>query len=212
MKYWGGAKTRRGRGLDCGWREDGQGAGSGGGPMPEGGGGTGEVESPGAGPGEVESPGAGPGEGAARGAGPGAARGRAWRAAASPRTEWAAGMRGTSCVGGGGESPGSAGLSEGPRGRWLRLAPVCAYFLCVSLAAVLLAVYYGLIWVPTRPPAAPAGPPPSAPAPCALSPGAPPAPPPANACSPGVPGGPRPQPEPPRSRRRRHRDPAAAAA
>nr|XP_019833846.1 PREDICTED: putative transmembrane protein INAFM1 [Bos indicus] len=71
-------------------------------------------------------------------------------------------MRGTSCVGGGGKSPGGAGLSEGPRGRWLRLAPVCAYFLCVSLAAVLLAVYYGLIWVPTRPPAAPGGPPPSA--------------------------------------------------
>ncbi|XP_049643271.1 putative transmembrane protein INAFM1 [Suncus etruscus] len=85
-------------------------------------------------------------------------------------------MRGTSCVGGGGESPGSAGLSEGPRGRWLRLAPVCAYFLCVSLAAVLLAVYYGLIWVPTRPPAGPAGPAPSAPsAPCAARPGPPPA-------------------------------------
>lgn len=99
-------------------------------------------------------------------------------------------MRGTSCVGGGGESPGSAGLSEGPRGRWLRLAPVCAYFLCVSLAAVLLAVYYGLIWVPTRPPAGPAGPQPSAPAPpCAR--GAPPAPPPAAPCLLGAPGGPR---------------------
>uniref|UniRef100_A0A8C5KBT1 InaF motif containing 1 n=1 Tax=Jaculus jaculus TaxID=51337 RepID=A0A8C5KBT1_JACJA len=73
-------------------------------------------------------------------------------------------MRGTSCVGGGGESPGGAGLSEGPRGRWLRLAPVCAYFLCVSLAAVLLAVYYGLIWVPTRPPAGSAGLQPSPPA------------------------------------------------
>nr|XP_020036799.1 putative transmembrane protein INAFM1 [Castor canadensis] len=86
-------------------------------------------------------------------------------------------MRGTSCVGGGGESPGGAGLSEGPRGRWLRLAPVCAYFLCVSLAAVLLAVYYGLIWVPTRPPAGPAGPPSSAPPPpCAALPGRPPAP------------------------------------
>ncbi|KAM9225686.1 LOW QUALITY PROTEIN: putative transmembrane protein INAFM1 [Dugong dugon] len=126
-------------------------------------------------------------------------------------------MRGTSCVGGGGESPGGAGLSEGPRGRWLRLAPVCAYFLCVSLAAVLLAVYYGLIWVPTRPPAAPAGPPPSAPARCAARPGAPPAPAPAAAasCALGAPGGPRPQLELPRSRRRRrrrrrrHSDPAA---
>lgn len=119
-------------------------------------------------------------------------------------------MRGTSCVGGGGESPGSAGLSEGPRGRWLRLAPVCAYFLCVSLAAVLLAVYYGLIWVPTRPPAGPAGPAPSAPsAPCAARPG----PPPADADIPGscdlgapAPGGlAPPQPELPRSRRRRRR-------
>ncbi|XP_045387280.1 putative transmembrane protein INAFM1 [Lemur catta] len=123
--------------------------------------------------------------------------------------EWAAGMRGTSCVGGGGESPGSAGLSEGPRGRWLRLAPVCAYFLCVSLAAVLLAVYYGLIWVPTRPPAGPAGPLPSAPSPpCAARPGAPPAPAPAAAsisCLLGAPGGPRPQLQLPPSRRRRRR-------
>ncbi|XP_035969956.1 putative transmembrane protein INAFM1 [Halichoerus grypus] len=123
-------------------------------------------------------------------------------------------MRGTSCVGGGGESPGGAGLSEGPRGRWLRLAPVCAYFLCVSLAAVLLAVYYGLIWVPTRPPAGPAGPPPSAPSPpCAARPGAPPAPAPAAAsvsCLLGAPGGPRPQLELPRSRRRRrHSDPSS---
>lgn len=123
-------------------------------------------------------------------------------------------MRGTSCVGGGGESPGGAGLSEGPRGRWLRLAPVCAYFLCVSLAAVLLAVYYGLIWVPTRPPAAPAGLPPSAPSPpCAARPGVPLDPAPAAAsvsCHLGAPGGPRPQLELPRSRRRRrrHSDPS----
>lgn len=127
--------------------------------------------------------------------------------------EWAAGMRGTSCVGGGGESPGGAGLSEGPRGRWLRLAPVCAYFLCVSLAAVLLAVYYGLIWVPTRPPAAPGGPPPSAQSsPCGGRAGALPAPAPAAAsvsCLLGAPGGPRPQLELPRSRRRRrHSDPS----
>lgn len=113
---------------------------------------------------------------------------------------------------GGGESPGGAGLSEGPRGRWLRLAPVCAYFLCVSLAAVLLAVYYGLIWVPTRPPAAPAGPPPSAQSsPCGARAGALPAPAPAAAsvsCLLGAPGGPRPQLELPRSRRRRYSDPS----
>ncbi|XP_037675892.1 putative transmembrane protein INAFM1 [Choloepus didactylus] len=119
-------------------------------------------------------------------------------------------MRGTSCVGGGGESPGGSALSEGPRGRWLRLAPVCAYFLCVSLAAVLLAVYYGLIWVPTRPPAGPAAPPPSARSPCAARPGVHPAPASAAAsvtCLLGAPGGPRPQLELPRSRRRRHSDP-----
>ncbi|XP_020953213.1 putative transmembrane protein INAFM1 [Sus scrofa] len=120
------------------------------------------------------------------------------------------GDAGTSCVGGGGESPGGAGLSEGPRGRWLRLAPVCAYFLCVSLAAVLLAVYYGLIWVPTRPPAAPGGPPPSAQSsPCGARAGALPAPAPPAAsvsCLLGAPGGPRPQLELPRSRR--HWDPS----
>ncbi|XP_021513364.1 putative transmembrane protein INAFM1 [Meriones unguiculatus] len=120
-------------------------------------------------------------------------------------------MRGSSCVGGGGESPGAAGLSEGPRGRWLRLAPVCAYFLCVSLAAVLLAVYYGLIWVPTRPPAGPADPLPSAPAaPCARA--APPAPPPALSCLLGASGGSRPQPGLPRSRRHsRHPAPGPTA-
>lgn len=142
--------------------------------------------------------------------------GRGGGACAAVRAEWAAEMRGTSCVGGGGESPGGTGLSEGPRGRWLRLAPVCAYFLCVSLAAVLLAVYYGLIWVPTRPPKAPAGPPPSAPFPlCAAHPGAPPVPAAAAAasvsCLLGAPGGPRPQLELPlsrRRRRRRHSDPS----
>ena len=130
--------------------------------------------------------------------------------AAVSQAKWAAEMRGTGCVGGGGESPGDSVLSEGPRGRWLRLAPVCAYFLCVSLAAVLLAVYYGLIWVPTRPHAAPAGLQPSAPSPlCAARGGTPPASVPAAAsvsCLLGVPGGPRPQLELPRSRRRRHSD------
>lgn len=136
---------------------------------------------------------------------------RGWVLCGPPHpAEWAAGMRGMSCVGSG-ESPGGAGLSEGPRGRWLRLAPVCAYFLCVSLAAVLLAVYYGLIWVPTRPPAVPAGPPPSARSPqCAARSGAPPAPAPAAAsgsCLLGAPDGPRPQVELPHSpRRRRHSD------
>lgn len=106
-------------------------------------------------------------------------------------------MRGAGCAGGGAEG---AGLSEGPRGRWLRLAPVCAYFLCVSLAAVLLAVYYGLVWVPARAPAAPAGPPPSAPSPlCAAHPAAPPA---APSCALGAPGGLRPPLQLPRSRRR----------
>uniref|UniRef100_A0A8C5MT14 InaF motif containing 2 n=1 Tax=Leptobrachium leishanense TaxID=445787 RepID=A0A8C5MT14_9ANUR len=33
--------------------------------------------------------------------------------------------------------------------QWVRLATVVAYFLCVSLAAVILAVYYGLIWAPS---------------------------------------------------------------
>lgn len=132
--------------------------------------------------------------------------------AAVSQAKWAVEMRGTSCVGGGGESPGGSGLSEGPRGRWLRLAPVCAYFLCVSLAAVLLAVYYGLIWVPTRPHAPPAGLQPSAPSTlCAARQGAPPAPAPAAAsvsCLLGVPSGLRPQLELPRSRRRRHSDPS----
>ncbi|XP_071065456.1 putative transmembrane protein INAFM1 [Dasypus novemcinctus] len=122
---------------------------------------------------------------------------------AGQRAEWAAGMRGAGCVGGSGESPAGAGLSEGPRGRWLRLAPVCAYFLCVSLAAVLLAVYYGLIWVPARPPAARAAPPPSAAPPCAARPPAAAA----ATCLLGAPGGPRPQLELPRSRRRRSSDP-----
>uniref|UniRef100_A0A286Y564 InaF motif containing 1 n=1 Tax=Cavia porcellus TaxID=10141 RepID=A0A286Y564_CAVPO len=112
-------------------------------------------------------------------------------------------MRGTSCVGG--ESPGGSGLSEGPRARWLRLAPVCAYFLCVSLAAVLLAVYYGLIWVPTRPPAGPAGQSPSPfPAPCAAHQGAPPAPA-APSCLLGSPDGLRPPLDLPRSRRHSRR-------
>ncbi|XP_073177468.1 putative transmembrane protein INAFM1 [Lepidochelys kempii] len=35
--------------------------------------------------------------------------------------------------------------------RWLRVATVCAYFLCVSLAALLLVIYYGLVWAPRGP-------------------------------------------------------------
>lgn len=33
--------------------------------------------------------------------------------------------------------------------QWVRLATVVAYFLCVSLGAIILAVIYGLIWTPT---------------------------------------------------------------
>ncbi|XP_060771756.1 putative transmembrane protein INAFM2 [Neoarius graeffei] len=35
--------------------------------------------------------------------------------------------------------------------QWVRLATVFAYVLCVSLAAIILAVYYSLIWKPTPP-------------------------------------------------------------
>lgn len=33
--------------------------------------------------------------------------------------------------------------------QWVRLATVLAYFLCVSLGAIILAVIYGFIWTPT---------------------------------------------------------------
>lgn len=33
--------------------------------------------------------------------------------------------------------------------QWVRLATVVAYFLCVSLGAIILAVIYGFIWTPT---------------------------------------------------------------
>uniref|UniRef100_A0A674IW13 InaF motif containing 1 n=1 Tax=Terrapene triunguis TaxID=2587831 RepID=A0A674IW13_9SAUR len=58
---------------------------------------------------------------------------------------------------GGGGSPGRRGwpslLLGGGRAppRWLRVATVCAYFLCVSLAALLLVIYYGLVWAPRGP-------------------------------------------------------------
>lgn len=43
----------------------------------------------------------------------------------------------------------AGGLGGGlPPLRWLRLATVCAYFACVSLAALLLVLYYGLVWSP----------------------------------------------------------------
>ncbi|XP_042640675.1 putative transmembrane protein INAFM2 [Tyto alba] len=66
--------------------------------------------------------------------------------------------------------------------KWVRLATVLAYVLSVSLAAIVLAVYYSLIWQPVRG----AGPGPAAtPQPRAAPPGpagptqeAPPAPPP----------------------------------
>ncbi|KAK2520480.1 hypothetical protein Q9966_013407 [Columba livia] len=34
--------------------------------------------------------------------------------------------------------------------KWVRLATVLAYVLSVSLAAIVLAVYYSLIWQPVR--------------------------------------------------------------
>ncbi|XP_069771373.1 putative transmembrane protein INAFM2 [Narcine bancroftii] len=37
--------------------------------------------------------------------------------------------------------------------KWVRLATVLAYVLSVSLAAIILAVYYSLIWKPVKPPA-----------------------------------------------------------
>uniref|UniRef100_A0A8C6VCY9 InaF motif containing 2 n=1 Tax=Naja naja TaxID=35670 RepID=A0A8C6VCY9_NAJNA len=40
--------------------------------------------------------------------------------------------------------------SSGPRAKWVRLATVLAYVLSVSLAAIVLAVYYSLIWQPVR--------------------------------------------------------------
>uniref|UniRef100_A0A452H2W7 InaF motif containing 1 n=1 Tax=Gopherus agassizii TaxID=38772 RepID=A0A452H2W7_9SAUR len=72
---------------------------------------------------------------------------------------------GASCSGGPGPpSPRRDSWSSGPRGiqrlllgggrappRWLRVATVCAYFLCVSLAALLLVIYYGLVWAPRGP-------------------------------------------------------------
>ncbi|XP_060113798.1 coiled-coil domain-containing protein 9 [Heteronotia binoei] len=41
-----------------------------------------------------------------------------------------------------------AGKGGRAAARWLRLAPVCAYMACVSLAALLLVLYYGLLWAP----------------------------------------------------------------
>ncbi|XP_062974533.1 putative transmembrane protein INAFM2 [Elgaria multicarinata webbii] len=59
--------------------------------------------------------------------------------------------------------------------KWVRLATVLAYVLSVSLAAIVLAVYYSLIWQPVRgggqphspaqPPGSSTGPGPTAPAP-----------------------------------------------
>ncbi|KAM4664761.1 putative transmembrane protein INAFM2 [Discoglossus pictus] len=35
--------------------------------------------------------------------------------------------------------------------KWVRLATVLAYVLSVSMAAIILAIYYSLIWMPVRP-------------------------------------------------------------
>lgn len=42
-----------------------------------------------------------------------------------------------------------AKMSGKNKQQWVRLATVVAYFLCVSLAAVILVIYYGLIWQPS---------------------------------------------------------------
>ncbi|XP_065258460.1 putative transmembrane protein INAFM2 [Emys orbicularis] len=42
--------------------------------------------------------------------------------------------------------------------KWVRLATVLAYVLSVSLAAIVLAVYYSLIWQPVRQPTGPSTP------------------------------------------------------
>ncbi|XP_030415323.1 putative transmembrane protein INAFM2 [Gopherus evgoodei] len=47
--------------------------------------------------------------------------------------------------------------------KWVRLATVLAYVLSVSLAAIVLAVYYSLIWQPVRGGAAPQTRPPTGP-------------------------------------------------
>uniref|UniRef100_A0A8D2L637 InaF motif containing 2 n=1 Tax=Varanus komodoensis TaxID=61221 RepID=A0A8D2L637_VARKO len=54
--------------------------------------------------------------------------------------------------GGGGRSLAAPGPSITPRtfSEWVRLATVLAYVLSVSLAAIVLAVYYSLIWQPVR--------------------------------------------------------------
>uniref|UniRef100_A0A8C6ZBZ1 InaF motif containing 2 n=1 Tax=Nothoprocta perdicaria TaxID=30464 RepID=A0A8C6ZBZ1_NOTPE len=49
-----------------------------------------------------------------------------------------------------GESPGVHSLLNPPFCKWVRLATVLAYVLSVSLAAIVLAVYYSLIWQPVR--------------------------------------------------------------
>uniref|UniRef100_A0A3B1IZB2 InaF motif containing 2 n=1 Tax=Astyanax mexicanus TaxID=7994 RepID=A0A3B1IZB2_ASTMX len=58
-----------------------------------------------------------------------------------------------------GEAPSAGGGGEGIRAsvggsvctnkKWVRLATVFAYVLSVSLAAIILAIYYSLIWKPT---------------------------------------------------------------
>ncbi|XP_029427505.1 putative transmembrane protein INAFM1 [Rhinatrema bivittatum] len=47
----------------------------------------------------------------------------------------------------GDKKPKAAGRSK--QQQWVRVATVFAYFLCVSLAAVILVIYYGVIWEPS---------------------------------------------------------------
>ncbi|XP_015718774.1 putative transmembrane protein INAFM2 [Coturnix japonica] len=53
--------------------------------------------------------------------------------------------------------------------KWVRLATVLAYVLSVSLAAIVLAVYYSLIWQPVRGGGGSSASPPSLPGPAANS-------------------------------------------
>ncbi|XP_039366803.1 putative transmembrane protein INAFM1 [Mauremys reevesii] len=70
-----------------------------------------------------------------------AAGGRGARAAGAPSDAGDRPRGGGKLLLGGGRAP----------PRWLRVATVCAYFLCVSLAALLLVIYYGLVWAPRGP-------------------------------------------------------------
>ncbi|XP_075568322.1 putative transmembrane protein INAFM2 [Pelecanus crispus] len=80
--------------------------------------------------------------------------------------------------------------------KWVRLATVLAYVLSVSLAAIVLAVYYSLIWQPVRGGSGPAAATPSQPRAAPLGPARPPASPPAGPTQEAPPAAAGPQPGP----------------